>query len=189
MTGPPIGTNGPGTASASKPLVDFSRSTAGAGVIRLTIWQVTIARCGMLPVKLPSVALKPGSGAGVGESGVMYRQMVADGSLKNPGFTVSVTTIVELAGASVVVHWKLAKPSAPVAVVAVEPVAPAGRTHAVGGGAVTVAVMSQPAVGWRSSTAGSGLASTILRTMTDGAHSWNAASRSASSSCAKLGSR
>ncbi len=70
MTGESTGTNGPVGVSASSPFVDFSRWTAGAGGIRLTIVQVTMASSGTVPRNPVAVVTKPGSGLSVGESGV-----------------------------------------------------------------------------------------------------------------------
>ena len=109
------------------------------------------------------------------------------GSRTQPAWGVSLTAMVETAGA-VVSHWKVANPLAPVVVVALAPDAPAGTTQAAGVGA-TVASRVQPCPGWRSSTSGSALWSSSLRTVTDGAHSWKAALRSDACSSAKSGCR
>ena len=82
----------------------------------------------------------------------------------------------------------MAKPFASVVWVAVAPTPVVGFTHFAGTG-LALAVMSHPLAGIRSSVPGSGVRSTSLRTVTDGAHSWNAASRSASSSSEKSGTR
>lgn len=86
------------------------------------------------------------------------------------------------------VHWKVAKPFASVVWVAVAPAPVAGSTHVAGTG-LAVAVMSQSLAGTRSSVPGSGVTSTYLRTVTDGAQSRKAASCSASSRCEKSDTR
>jgi hypothetical protein len=66
VTASSTGTNGPGGAFASAPSVNFRIVTAGAGAIRFTIVQVTIALAGAVPLKPFAVALKPGSGVSLG---------------------------------------------------------------------------------------------------------------------------
>lgn len=112
---------------------------------------------------------------------------MAAGSLRKPGCTSSLTVTVEEVGAAVV-HWRLAKPSAPVTAVAVAPSPSAGSTHSAGSGE-TSAVSAHPSPGTSASTAGSGSMSTTFSTFTDGAHSWKAASRRASSRRLKSASR
>ena len=177
--------------SASAPLVDFSIWICGFGGARLTIWQVAIARSETVAEKPRSVALT-GSGWSAGCSGVRKVHWVADGSLTNPGGTPagssSVIWKVEFPG-TVVVHWNWANPEASVVAVAVLPVPVGGSTQLAGVG-VAVAVMSQSAPGTRSfGVFGSGVRSSSLRTVIDGAQSWNAACRIAASRSAKFGTR
>jgi len=116
-----------------------------------------------------------GSGRSVGESGLRTTQAVAVGSLTNPGGTAAGFSSVMATREStdpVVVHWNEAKPLASVAWVAVAPAPVAGSTHFAGTG-LAVAVMSQSAAGIKSSVPGSGVRSTYLRTVTDGAHNWS----------------
>jgi hypothetical protein len=186
VTGSPRSISGPGGAFASAPFVSFWMETAGAGMRRLTIVQVTIELDGAVPLKPPFTALKFGRGVSVGWSGVRYVHVVAVGSLAKPVCAASFTETFESTDVAVD-HWKLAKPSAPVVVVAVGPDAPAGSTQEVGVGDVWI-VICHPRPGSRSCAFGSGSRSTTLRTFTDGAQSWNAASRSASWSFEKSGS-
>ena len=86
------------------------------------------------------------------------------------------------------VHWNDANPLASVATVAVAPTPVAGSTQSAGMG-LTAVVMSQSGAGTRSIVPGSGVRSTSLRTVSDGAHSPNAASRSASSRSSKSTTR
>src|SRR4051794_39336985 len=182
--------DGPGGRSALLPLVAFSISILGAGATRLTIVQVAIDWC-------VTVALNPfgvgviGSGRSPAVSGVRSTHDVAEESLTKPGETragsSSVTSTCELV-ADAVVHWNVAKPLASVASVAVESTPVAGSTHFAGTGTAVV-VMSQSGAGTRSFVPGSGVRSTSLRTVIDGAHSPNAASRSAASRSSKSATR
>src|SRR3954452_1357644 len=165
-------------------------SMDGAGGTRLTIEQVAIDWYVTVALKPLSVVVT-GSGRSVGKSGLRTTHDVAAGSLTNPGGTpagfCSTMDTRELV-APVVVHWNEAKPLASVVWVAAPPAPVAGSTHFAGSGLV-VAVMFQPLDGTRSSVPESGVRSTYLRTVIDGAHSLNAASRSAASSCEKSATR
>src|SRR3954452_8465562 len=182
--------DGPGAASASLPLVAFWMSIAGAGATRLTIVQVAIDW-------YVTVALNPfgvvvtGSGRSPAVSGVRTTHDVAEGSLTKPGVTrarfSSVTSTSELVCVAVA-HWNVANPLASVATDAVEPTPVEGSTQFAGRG-LTVVVMSQSGAGTRSFVPGSGVRSTSLRTVIDGAHSPNAASRSAASRSPKSATR
>src|SRR3954453_18531364 len=122
----------------------------------------------------PFSVLVTGSGRSLGVSGLRTTHDVPEGSLTNPGGTpagsCSVMATVESVAAEVV-HWKEAKPLASVVWVALAPTPVAGSTHFAGTG-LAVAVMVQPPAATRSSVPGSGVRSTYLRTVIDGAHSW-----------------
>ena len=144
-----------------------------------------------------TVALNPfgvvvtGSGRSPAVSGVRTTHAVAEGSLTKPGGTragfSSVTVTSEVVRVAYV-HWNVANPLASVVTVAVEPAPVAGSTQSVGMG-LTVVVMSQSGAGTRSFVPGSGVRSTSLRTVSDGAHRPKAASRSASSRSSKSATR
>ncbi len=88
-----------------------------------------------------------------------------------------------------VFHWKFTNPlPSVVSVTVVVPGAAVGCTHVDGGGEMFDAVMSSPDPGMASPMPLSGVTSTSLRTVIDGAQSWNAASRSAASSLEKSSS-
>ena len=185
--------DGPGGRSASSPSVSFSSVIDGAGVARLTISQVTIDSGWMLMEKVPLPTLVRGRGAS-GESGVRKVQDVCEGSFENPGWITSVAVKPELPTSSSGRHWNVANPE--LSVVAVCGLAPGswafGRIQAKRPlpGAATEPSICQPTPGWASARElGSGVRSTILDTVTDGEHSWKAASRSASASRSKFCSR